>query len=325
MKILTGRICGNRLFSTWIGSVSCLFFVMSSGIGWTQDKTLPAVTALAMAPDNRTVLVGSQVGVSIRGIKSKDASILPVKLDHVLCMAFAPDCKTLAIGGGQAAEAGTVELWSWPDKKLRGRLEGHADLVHDLAWFPDGNTLATASADRTVRLWDVAKKKAKSTLSGHSGPVLSIAVLPDGKTICSGSADQTIRVWNVIDDKLIRALDNHLGAVNALAVRPGRGKDDPVILASAGNDNTVRIWQPEIGRQVRIVRHPAPVFAIAWNHDGSLLTSAGKDGTLRSIDGDSDQIFQERLVSKGWIISLCRPRGSDEIWAGTTIGDIVMN
>jgi WD40 repeat protein len=313
----------DRLALARLASLLVLAVCLSlAGIGLAQDSAPLAITSLAVAPDDTSLVVGSQAGVSLRGIKSKDSSVLGVKLDHVLCLAFAPDGKTLAIGGGRAAEAGIVELWSWPDKKLLGKLEGHTDLIHDVTWLPDGKTLATASADRTIRVWHFPAKETKTTLTGHSGPVLAVVALPDGKTVCSGSVDQTIRVWNVSDGTLVRSLDNHLGAVYALAIRPGRHKDEPVTLASAGGDKTVRIWQPALGRQVRIVRHPAPVFAIAWSRDGSILATAGKDGMLRSIDGDSDKVIYERQVSKGWIISLCRQRQSDGLVMGTTLGEI---
>jgi WD40 repeat protein len=288
----------------------------------TLTSGQPPLTALAVAPDDKTLLVGSQAGVLVRGPNDKAGRKLAVKLDHVLCLKFSPDGKTLAIGGGSPAEAGGVELWAWPDEKLLGKLEGHTDLVHDIAWFPDGKTLATASADRTVKLWSVAACKCDATLTGHSGAVLCLAAFADGKTLCSGSTDQTIRVWNVADGKLLRSLDNHLGAVHALALRPGGKADAPVTLASAGADATVRVWQPAVGRLVRIVRLPAPVYCVTWSGDGALLGAAGKDGIFRTIDGDSDQVLAEQTLSKGWIISLAR-RKNDEIVTGTSQGELV--
>ena len=91
-------------------------------------------------------------------------------------------------------------------------------------------------------------------------------------------------------------------------------------LASAGGDATVRIWQPLVGRQVRIIRHPAAVFALAWNGKGSLLVTAGKDGILRTMDGDSDQVLAEQTIAPAWITAALWPRGGDELVLATSVG-----
>jgi WD40 repeat protein len=248
-------------------------------------------------------------------------------------LSFSPDGSTLAISGGSPAEFGDVELWSWPTRVLLRRLEGHDDLVYDAAWLGDGKHLATASADRRVRVWETDSGRQLASLAGHSGPVRCLAVSPDGSLVCSGSADQTVRVWNTNTWQLARTMTNHLGAVHDLAFRPDTEKPEPsqaapaggpAYLASAAADSTVRIWQPAIGRMVRIIRHPAPVFTLAWRSDGRQLLSGGKDGVLRLLDPDNGAVVKQFDRGDGWLISLALDRRSDRVAAGDSQGSITV-
>jgi WD40 repeat protein len=61
---------------------------------------------------------------------------------------------------------------------------------------------------------------------------------------------------------------------------------DGTLLASAGADGTVRLWNPATGQAVGTPLRADPgtsggVLGVAFSHDGTLLASADADGTVR--------------------------------------------
>ncbi|MEH1926195.1 WD40 repeat domain-containing protein [Nostoc sp.] len=64
-----------------------------------------------------------------------------------------------------------------------------------MAFSPDGQHIASGSADHTVKLWDINTRQNLYTLDNHSDWVHSVTFSPDGKTLVSGSRDRTIKLW----------------------------------------------------------------------------------------------------------------------------------
>ena len=98
-------------------------------------------------------------------------------------------------------------------------------MVEDVAFSPDGKTLAMASREGNVQLWDVATGKLLETLKGHSSAVMAVVFSPDGRTLASGSSDQTVRLWNVETRRELMQLDPggvELGAGAITRVFPRR-------------------------------------------------------------------------------------------------------
>lgn len=289
--------------------------------------TAPPVTALAFAPDGKSLLVGSQAGVEVRSWpERKPLRKLPCKLEQVHDLAFAPDGKTLAVAGGIPGEEGSVELFSWPAGKSLKVLTQHADLVHAVAWAADSKTFVSAGADALCVVYRGERRVC--TFSGHSRAVLAVLFSPDGRHGVSAGADQSLRVWDSQTGKAVRTLDNHVGPVLALAARPGTGSETPFQVASASEDRTVRLWQPSLGRMVRFLRLPATPLTLAWSPDGKKLLAGCKDGRLRLIDPDDLVVLRELSGLDGWVQALAGvPDGRSAVLGGEggAIREILLN
>jgi WD40 repeat protein len=259
-----------------------------------EPSVAPPVTALAIAPDGKSLLAGSQAGLRrVSWPELKPLGTLKTALLHVHALAFSPRGDLLAVAGGAPAEAGMVEVFSWPEGKHQYRVQPQADLIYTVAWSPDGRRLATASYDHTVNVLEASTGKRLLKLEGHSRGVLAVGYLPDGKTLVSAGADNSLRVWDAETGRAVRTLDNHTAAVHDLAVRPAQPADAPPLVASVSDDRTVRLWQPSIGRMVRFARLASAPVAVAWLADGRRLAVACIDGHLRAIDADTLEVVAD--------------------------------
>lgn len=209
---------------------------------------------------------------------------------RILAFELSPNGQYLAEVGGRADEYGRLALWNFGTGELLWELELGGDLLYDLDWMPDGASLVTAGGDGYLTRVSPEGEVLKEW-EAHSAAVLSVAIAPDGLLI-SGSADRSIGVWR--DDQRKRSISNHGEAINALAFAP-----DGKRLASASSDGTVRIWQPEIGRLMKIVRdHDGEVLDILWNENG--LFSACSDGVARELDDIQASVKRELMRHTDW-------------------------
>lgn len=210
---------------------------------------------------------------------------------RIVAFELSPDGAHLAEIGGVSGESGRVALWSFGSGELEWELELGGDLLYDLAWAPDGSSLVTAGGDGYLtRL--ALDGEVLAEWEAHSAAVLSVAIAPDGLLV-SGSADRSIGVWR--DDRRVRSISNHAERVTALAFAP-----DGKRLASASADGTVRIWQPAIGRLMKIIReHDGEVLDVLWNEHG--LFSACADGQVRELDDVQAKVVRTLDGHGDWV------------------------
>ncbi len=156
---------------------------------------------------------------------------------------------------------------------------GHAMRVDGLAFSPDGQLLASGSADNTVKLWDTALKREVRTLAGHGGGIKAVTFRSDGQWLASGAIDGNVKFWEVATGREVRNLSGS-GSVSSVAFSP-KGQ-----WFAAGNmENVVTLWNSTTESEPRKLRgHNGPITAIVFSPDGRWLASGSADKTIRIWD-----------------------------------------
>jgi WD40 repeat protein len=249
-----------------------------------------------------TILAGSQAGVVSHSWPSLDKTgPITSFIANVHDIEFSPDGKLLAIAGGDPSEQGTVEVLTWPSGMSVRRWSDHDDTVVCLAWLDD-QTVACASLDHQLSIYSLGTQQPVAALRGHSKGVTAVAAM--GLTLVSAGLDQHLRVWDRRSWALMRSLNQHTQPVLGLATRPLSEQAEVPMVASIGEDRTVRFWQPTIGRMVRFARVEAIPLALAWTVNGSAVLVTCSDGRIRQIDPDTAALQHEYMGVEGWGYSI---------------------
>ncbi len=153
-------------------------------------------------------------------------------------------------------------------------LHRHHDDVAAVCWSPDGQRLASASADQTVMLWDAQTGQHLKTLRGHTKQVRALAWCSDGRTLASGDAAGVVRLWDAKTGQARREF-RHDAGVYGVSFSP-----DGTQLASGGQDRKVTVWDTQGGESRFSLQGTTWIKCVGFSRDGTQLAGGCDDGRL---------------------------------------------
>ncbi|HKB03901.1 MAG TPA: protein kinase [Gemmataceae bacterium] len=265
----------------------------------------------AYSPDGKTMVVAAsgEAGSPVRRDEvmlvdtatGKPRAVLKLNPRHEAGLLFSQPVyssdsrrlATISYGDMPAAlampRACEVKVWDVAAGKELSILPGAAGIVLSVAFSPDGETLATGTADGVVKLWDAASGQERATLptlvkgqevvrenpdgslvSRPPSRITSLAFAPDGRTLVTAGA--TLRLWDVTTGQPAARLQGAPAFLDALAFSP-----DGRLLAAGGRGRSIRVWDAATGEELAPFRGlHGEVQALVFSPDGKRLVSDGR-------------------------------------------------
>ena len=239
-------------------------------VSFSPDGQLLWVPGSFWRVEDGTRLTGLESVLGIEGLPYFSSSV-----------SYSPDGKMLAIGYLE----GHLQLWDLEQQKLIRELEGYQGMVLDLAFSPNGKTLAAIFGypDMAIQLWKVPEGERLLSIQGHEWTYefSQVVFSPDGQALATVSKNEdamergmVVELWRAVDGGRYYQLD--MSGVMRVAF-----SKDGDILATGSYDHTVRLWRAADGAFLKtLVGHGDYVTDLAFSPSGELLASGSYDGTV---------------------------------------------
>ena len=239
------------------------------------------VTSVAwVEKGGKTLAVGSSLGVLqiwdvetkklLRSMSGHDGRVSSLAWNQHLISSGSSN--GMIINFDVRAEAPLISSWNQ-----------HTREVCQLAWSPDGTTLASGSNDDTVCIWDVNAatcSKPRLQFTNHVAAVKALAWSPHERNLLAsggGSADHCIKFWNIQSGSLLDSIQTP-GQVCSLKWNP-HAKE---ILSSHGyGSNSLCLWKYPSMAMVQKFNNGARGLYLATSPDGATICVGSSDESLR--------------------------------------------
>lgn len=124
------------------------------------------------------------------------------------------------------------------------------DIIHSLAWSPNGCWLAACGNSRQIHIWDLNRQVIVKTLMARSSVARSLSWSPDSRLLACGQGDWQeydqghVQVWQAADGQVAwTATEPLYGAYSVCFAPNGRW------LASGHGSGVTRIWHAVTGQR----------------------------------------------------------------------------
>jgi WD40 repeat protein len=196
----------------------------------TEDYMFEDDRQVAFSPDGKIVASWSDTSSGPVNLWDAETGKLkqPIPAEFCHSVAFSPDVKMIAVGGGISGGSGfggpppgVLTLWDVTNEKPLWIKDYDFDEpeTRALTFSPDGRFLAVGDITGAMRLFEPRSGKLIRRLDAQGVPIRSMTFDRKGKTLISVGADSATKFWSVDTGEQLASLIE-FGNANWLVVAP---------------------------------------------------------------------------------------------------------
>ncbi|KAJ4148354.1 hypothetical protein LMH87_002829 [Akanthomyces muscarius] len=179
----------------------------------------------------------------------------------------------------------TLRLWMQDHASPQRLFVGHDTSISALTWHPNGMYAFSASdeTDKSIRMWSVVTGACVRVFPGHTDYISALECAPNGKLLASADIAGNIFFWDIAKGTRIKRSRGHgKGGIWSLSFSV-----ESNVLASGGQDGTVRLWDVESPADPQKAAQQAGLDASALA--GAETLNAGPQDASRAAGGATQQ------------------------------------
>jgi WD40 repeat protein len=157
----------------------------------------------------------------------------------------------------------------------------HSELISDILFFPDENTLASAGGDHFVRVWSVPSGELLWAAKTES-EVLCLAVSPNGALLVGGCNNGAMIAWDAASGRCVAETKAHGAEVTLIKFV------DHTRVISASTDLEIRMWNVHsrvTEKSIKLSMGEGVPFAASQS--GDWIGFGFSDGEIRIIESET--------------------------------------
>lgn len=293
------------------------------------DGGKDSVSTVAFSHDGMLAAFGSENGaISIVYMDGREVPGKPLDGpgDTIHFLSWHPRGPVLLAGSGDSV----AYMWNAAKCSFMMAFAGHENAVSCGRFTADGKLVVTGSLDSSVRVWSpttgstlVRIQRGMDGLRGafHSADIhcLDVGSLSTSASnlVASGCAAGDVFICHRETGQIVVALPRHEGGVETVAFSSSQMR--PVLLASAGADGIIRVWDVDVNAERCRFSHGGVIAKLVWHPSLPVLVSGSSDGTVALWDVLSGQQLNKFEGHQAFISDVCFASNSEFI--ASTSGD----